>query len=1104
MNLHRIITSRHCRRTAIMTVTAMIALILLSCSDTLESMYGPEGEKTVITLKIKTPEMIVRTRGDIDKTQAFQVDNVWIGIYDAKSGKLKTKLTVNKNQTPDGHLPEMLVESIETTSGMSHIAAVANTDKSFGVRTDKYETHLRPLSELLDESDTWEKFRAISVAQTQTGNVNTPIGSLPMSGMYYDKKTEDAGNWIEAVSTPFYIPAGKNITLPGAVHLRRLMSQVRFNIIAGDNIEISPISWQVDNTPDVSYLCEQKTNAADDIENRDGEKLYTNSGLFHGFEKSKTTLGNGTTKDCTTFDFWMFDNKHDGLDKTGTGTEDYYGADTYSDREREWKTDDAGSDKKTNTGIYKSLCPTAEGNTNNNATRVKIKARVTYNVITTQNADGTETERVVPEGTAGSVQRIGYSTYTVHLGYCDGADESAKSKDFNCRRNTRYTYNMTVEGLNKIKVEATTDGEPQPGTDGDITDIRSGRVSELDAHYNVFNITLTNRQRQYLKWLIRSPFGDGGAEYSLFSEDYKPGGIHEGEDISDNQFYTWIHFKPTTDSETLRVYNDGGGNNDLMTLQDLTDINGHPGVRRNGNNYNAYTNIDDTPLHYTVFVDEYVYTKNANGQPLPIDGWRNFVNKEPRIVWLVIDELNMSADKESMYITSDYMIMQNSIMTYYNDLSPTAIGIEHVNETFGFNLGWSQTAAGTRLPDNNMSADNGRYNTWQYLKYQGNNQRPITWSDISPVTRVRINGKTVNTLKACHRAAINTVQYPLTAQGEEIEPEDGVTSPVFQISSFNANNRWPDRKKLDYNPKPGSNQPLYEIITACMNRNRDENGDGVIDASELKWYVPTSGKYARIILGRNSIKEPLMDFALTPYYDGKNDASDNNTRFHFASSDKMIIWAEEGTSSSLWSIYDWDTGAWQIRCIRNLGVDPGNIQANDPINMAYEADTEKRTFEMKYYNTEVLRAGITGNLGEHDVTSSMNQPSYKFEYAKEDCSATNTDKELFNEDTLKSTSIDDWIKYVKDNSVCGKYSQEADGSDRGTWRVPNQKELVMMRRTGIFTLENTHWMSCTREHYDMEKANGKKRFFASIKNNMTVNVEGQKNRHVRCVRDIIR
>ncbi len=159
---------------------------------------------------------------------------------------------------------------------------------------------------------------------------------------------------------------------------------------------------------------------------------------------------------------------------------------------------------------------------------------------------------------------------------------------------------------------------------------------------------------------------------------------------------------------------------------------------------------------------------------------------------------------------------------------------------------------------------------------------------------------------------------------------------------------------------------------------------------------------------------------------------------------------------------------------------------------------------MKYYNTEVLRAGITGSLGEHDVTSSMNQPSYKFEYAKKDCSATNTNKELFNEDTLKSTSIDDWIKYVKDNSVCGKYSQEADGSDRGTWRVPNQKELVMMRRTGIFTLENTHWMSCTREHYDMAKANGKKRFFASIKNNMTVNVEGQKNRHVRCVRDIIK
>ena len=477
-------------------------------------------------------------------------------------------------------------------------------------------------------------------------------------------------------------------------------------------------------------------------------------------------------------------------------------------------------------------------------------------------------------------------------------------------------------------------------------------------------------------------------------------------------------------------------------------------------------------------------------------------------------------------MNSKYMISQNSILTYYSSLSTaqtpnkTALGLERENETFGLNLAWSNTAWNALSTPN---ADNGRYNVWYYLSGGNINNTQSTsgrgWSAMAATKSVKINGTDRTCLTPFSRAAITSDQLK--------EPSGDKTAQIFMPANITGGLQGDDSRR-NYNPNPnGSN---YEVITACMSRNRDENGNGIIDVNEMKWYVPTTGKYARIILGRAVIPQSLrlMNFDLIPAYGFKqsngtynNTSSDYNTRFHYASSDKKVVWAEEGTSSSDWLQGDWDMGAWQIRCVRNLGVNMERVIDNDPVTQAYEYDSEKNTFTLSYYEDACKRAPQSNHLLSHDVQSSINQPAAQFEVAENDCNATNTPIVAntttlsFNGSQLTNYTVDAWKTACDNNYICGRYAQKTDGSDRGSWRVPNQKELVMMRREGILSegTDNTDgWMSCTQEHFDANKNKTTvdgvevpktRRFFVFYPNRGTISDGDVSQRHVRCVRDVM-
>ena len=106
-----------------------------------------------------------------------------------------------------------------------------------------------------------------------------------------------------------------------------------------------------------------------------------------------------------------------------------------------------------------------------------------------------------------------------------------------------------------------------------------------------------------------------------------------------------------------------------------------------------------------------------------------------------------------------------------------------------------------------------------------------------------------------------------------------------------------------------------------------------------------------------------------------------------------------------------------------------------------------RADNLPYSMTRGVRAIY--ELPAHDEDSQSNT-IYKngFEVAKYIANKIDKPKDLNNPDRKSEYYLQDWSTLMADieqgNSPCAYYYQEADKSDLGTWRVPNEVELIIM------------------------------------------------------------
>lgn len=516
-----------------------------------------------------------------------------------------------------------------------------------------------------------------------------------------------------------------NNKLDGKVHLRRLLSHIEFNIQPGGSVvDIEPVSWQVYNAPVYSWMHERTaenydnfgdSNDADknlkatnvgDALNPDytSNKNYKPSLIYTSTDFTKEAIkDDAKNRNSYKFDFWMYENKRQGIDDK---------CKAYADREKQYSgtignlTEPKPTDpdvKGSMSGFFMSLTDSNPITLNNKAAYVDIPCVVTYIVPVGNSNSGVTSDNgiVVPEG----AKRVANVTYRIHLGY---TNPEPKATDFNSYRNSSYTYNVTVESVKNVIVEAWRKGDDQPGGFGTVTDV-TNKYYELDAHYNAFNIRLTQNE------LLTFSFSIQAYESGVLHEFYgglteKTNKIPTPDDTDNYKYYSWIEILPTTGENVLQAYP-----RDKSTLLHLGDL---------------LPKDDGTPSQtsewYTVFVNEYAYEESNDETG---GNWKKYVNQPNRNVWINVTE-HVSADQASSYYKAKYAFSQKSIQTYYDPTSDAAnaLGLEHVDENLGMNIRWtgldnwsvSNNVNETTVDRSHLDNENGRWNAGIFANYINN------------------------------------------------------------------------------------------------------------------------------------------------------------------------------------------------------------------------------------------------------------------------------------------------------------------------------------------------------------------------------------------------
>ncbi len=716
----------------------------------------------------------------------------------------------------------------------------------------------------------------------------------------------------------------------------------------------------------------------------------------------------------------------------------------------------------------------------------------------------------------GNLLRYGNVEYTIHLG---DFSASGSMDDFSVERNCIYTYKVSVQGMDKIKVEAEKqDEEYQNGAEGNVIEMGEGsKMFNLDAHYeqvfveyNLSDILETvksmsgdteeeikdNIAQQFLL-AIHTPMNTVPDEPVL---PYSPNS--QGEEVDmEGIDYKWIEFYPQSASGSIALY-PGKGSDLLYSPYEVCRMMGDA-------IYQLYRDDSKEPtveglvvsreggdyvVRFTIFIDEYFYTEDLNGQKV---AWDKFTRQDPRTM-MIASEMQISDDLNSTYSKAQTYISQRAIQTFYNPDAAyyyNALGIETYNETGIISLFSPQHSEGSGDNEHNVSdipvsddQSKGRDNMLKNMEIlpSGNDVNDSQW-----------NTKNWNTY-------INFSQVGYT--------DDNSTG----------NNRWSGNWNA---------QTAYAYY-ACMSRNRDLNGDGRIDPTEVRWYLPALSQYLRMGIGVKALPAETRLFT--------GDASTMTGKYPDNYIEQGSLYYTNTTIDAnpdlAYSLY-WavEVGAYgaqnysaMVRCVRNLpNLKIVNEATGDDDVRLVNRDAWARPVydEVKYTSdgnilfdfgdrlvSDIFRNSESQQYGPYDPHDEQNEEIMKlpggFVVAKEDLYIRNNNPSIplglyegsdFYDGHGAGDNCDfdwrynSWPYYMKD--PCSSYYEKS--GELGVWRTPNLNELMVMSTVDGLLRSSANTYSRTQFSHPKREI-----FYYNYNGFITTSAnEDNSAGYIRCVRD---
>lgn len=936
----------------------------------------------------------VTTRSALSPEVEYKVQDLYVFVFKKASGGGYTYETSKLFKYEDIDDPQVKningaeatsgKITLDLTSGEKKIFAIANLGEEGAYKTNNQLNQVKTIDELKELSAT---------LTSPDAPVDRQNGLFLMSGSFSEKKI-DAGVGSLSNGTVTINTEGKLLS-SGKIYLKRLDSRITFNITTNDttNKHFTPKGYRVVNVPVSSYLFERAYKEIPDSNHDhagnaddDSRKSYYNDTKPEGeYVNFDAITPNSEGKYIGgSFTFYMFENR-----KPAKATPS-----DYNDRERQEKIDGKNGEY-----LY----------AHKYATYVEIEGSY-YEKYTEK------------ENPADVKEKSAEVKYTIHLGYVENAS------DFRSLRNYAYTYNVTIAGVNSIEVEVETSNdkdsefeEKQPGAEGHV--VKSKQFYYVDAHYITDKITFNkdNISRD-ASFRVKTPFdpdgrGDNAIDYewvwfvqnekieetgkitkyrySQLKEvkrtvwgGYETAWGYPAKTVTDLEsgFPTeyvrsskvskqkvrkgWYYAKQESLDETLETKFKYKTNYSSFPKETAKRINIKDLITRlkeNKDESASETSLYDSEGNavFTIFIDEYYYDEyppqfKKSGQP----HWSEFANKENREMHILCDT-EFSLDEESSLTTSNFLISQKSIKTFYNTSCATAWGVESVNEKIH-----DKAKEDGRLPFQNYTTEintdsrsNGLYNMYNNLQYVSNS---TDWSTY-------INMET-----------------------NELKTRSDYSIPDYSIQAY---------KLLQY---------------ACLQRNRDSDGDGKIDNSEVRWYMPAVNQLTGLFLGKDALPSEVHLMQ-----NGVNVTLDNRNDYHYTNSNNIMFWAEEGTSIGH---PEYNNGYYNYRCVRNLGIDyrkKGDYNYPPITNEVQDyVDTKSngtyKILDLTAVNPNALRA--TPDKGKPlaitDELSEYNRPYKKFLVSN-----------VLTTETVSKESI---------------YENRVTNPCPSGWRMPNMRELSLI------------------------------------------------------------